>query len=120
MSSRSPSVRALRRGKHITVERRAAVRHRCLRHCLVHLDMEAPGIGNWTGMTYDISTMGIGVALLYSLAPGTKLVIEKFGPNNAVTLRAQVVRSVPMEFVWLHGCQLLTPLQQGQLQDWLK
>ena len=100
-------------------ERRAAVRYRCLRDCVVRLEGATPGIGDWPGMTYDLSVIGVGVTILYPLALGTELIIEKFG-RSACPLRAKVVRSVPMEFVWLHGCQLVTPLTEAELQEWLK
>jgi hypothetical protein len=63
--------------------------------------------------------IGVGVTILYPLAFGTDLVIEKFG-RSARLLHAKVVRSVPMEFVWLHGCQLVTPLTEAELHEGLK
>ena len=62
----------------------------------------------------------MGIAILYPLALGTSVVIEKFGRNPARTLCARVVRSVPMEFVWLHGCELVEPLDEAELRDWLR
>lgn len=101
-------------------DRRAAVRHRCLRDVIVRPEGGTSGVGDWPGMTYDLSVIGIGVAILYPLALGTNLIIEKFGRNPARILRAQIVRSVPLEFVWLHGCHLLEPLTEEELQDWLR
>ncbi|HZU38781.1 MAG TPA: PilZ domain-containing protein [Gemmataceae bacterium] len=100
-------------------DRRAAVRYRCLRDCIVRLEGATPGVGDWPGMTYDLSVIGVGVTILYPLALGTVLIIEKFG-RSARPLHARVVRSVPMEFVWLHGCQLTTPLNEAELQEWLR
>jgi hypothetical protein len=100
-------------------ERRAAIRYRCLRDCIVRLEGATPGVGDWPGMTYDLSVIGVGVTILYPLALGTQLIIEKFG-RNARPLHAKIVRSVPMEFVWLHGCQLLAPLTEAELQEWLR
>jgi hypothetical protein len=102
------------------VERRAAVRYRCLRNCVVRVEGGTSGVGDWPGMTYDLSVIGVGVSILYPLAVGTELVIEKFGPSSAPILRARVVRSVPLEFVWLHGCQLVTPLTEAELHEWLR
>ncbi len=101
-------------------ERRAAVRHRCLRDVLVRIEGGAAGVGDWPGMTYDVSARGIGVAILYPLPLDTVLIIDKFGRNGAPTLRAKIVRSVPLEFVWLHGCQLMTPLGEAELREWLR
>jgi hypothetical protein len=96
------------------------VRYRCLRDCVVRLEGATPGVGDWSGMTYDLSLRGIGIALLYPLTVGTVLVIEKFGRASAPPVRGRVVRSVPLGFLWLHGCELLTPLEEQGLQDWLK
>jgi hypothetical protein len=101
-------------------ERREAVRYRCLRDCVVRLEGGTPGVGDWPGMVYDLSVLGVGVIILYPLAVGTDLVIEKFGRGSARTLHATVVRSAPLEFVWLHGCQLKTSLTEAELHDWLK
>lgn len=119
MSSTPPDLQASS-GAPPAQERRAAVRYRCLRDCVVRLEGGTPGVNDWSGMVYDLSVIGVGVTILSPLAVGTHLVIEKFGRGSARTLYATVVRSAPMEFVWLHGCQLKTPLTEAELHDWLK
>jgi hypothetical protein len=118
MSSTTPELQASS-GAPPDHDRRAAVRYRCLRDCVVRQD-GTPGVCYWPGMVYDLSVLGVGVTILYPLAPGTRLVIEKFGRGSARTLHATVVRSAPLEFVWLHGCRLQTPLTEAELHDWLK
>ncbi len=119
MSSKTQNVEAPHTAKPSS-ERRAAVRYRCLRDCVVRLEGATQGVSDWSGMTYDLSVIGVAFAILYPLALGTELIIEKFGPNRARVLRAKVVRSNPMEFVWLHGCQLQMPLTEAELNEWLK
>ncbi len=119
MSSTPPELQASS-GAPPLQERRAAVRYRCLRDCVVRLEGGTPGVGDWPGMVYDLSVIGVGVGVLYPLAVGTGLVIEKFGRGSARTLHATVVRSAPLEFVWLHGCQLKTTLTEAELHEWLK
>jgi hypothetical protein len=101
------------------VERRAAVRHRCLRECLAWPE-GTHGIGAWSGMVYNLSRTGIGLALPYPVGAGVTLVIERWGRSGVPTLRARVVRSAPDAFVWFHGCELVRPLNEEELRRWLK
>jgi hypothetical protein len=111
-TSRTPSPSAP------AVERRAAVRHRLLRRCLV-LPEGATGAASWHAIAHDISRIGIGLALPCPLRPGALLTVEPWGPGGARTVRARVVRCAPLEFVWLHGCELAEPLTEDQLRAWL-
>jgi hypothetical protein len=120
MPLKTPAPGASRHAKPPKTERRRAVRYRCLRDCIIRLEGATPGVGDWCGMTYDLSTRGIGVALLYPLTVGTVLVVEKFGRSSAPVLRGRVVRSVPLGFLWLHGCELIQPMGEEELQDWLR
>ncbi|MCI0409663.1 MAG: PilZ domain-containing protein, partial [Acidobacteria bacterium] len=82
-------------------ERRKAVRYACFRQCLARPET-ATGIGNWPGITSNISRTGICLAIPMSVAPGGVLVIEPWGPKNYGTFRARVVRSWMESFVWFH------------------
>lgn len=100
------------------VERRKAVRYACFRQCLVRPE-SATGIGNWPGITSNISATGICLAIPMSVAVGSMLVIEPWGPKNYGAFRARVVRSWMESFVWFHGCEFLPPLTDDHLQLWL-
>jgi hypothetical protein len=69
-------------------------------------------------MAYNISRGGIGMALPYPVQVGTVLVVEPWGQTRARAVRARVVRCVPMDFVWFHGCALMDPLSEEELQAW--
>ena len=100
------------------LERRKAIRYSCFRQCLVRPET-AGGIGNWPGITSNISTTGICLAIPMSVAVGSVLVIEPWGPKNYGAFRARVVRSWMESFVWFHGCEFLEPLNKDQLALWL-
>ena len=100
------------------IERRGAIRYACFRQCLVRPET-AGGIGNWPGITSNISATGICLAIPMSVAVGSVLVIEPWGPKNYGAFRARIVRSWMESFVWFHGCEFLEPLSKDQLRLWL-
>jgi hypothetical protein len=102
-----------------TIERRSAPRYRCCAECTVRPE-NATGIGLWHGIVYNISTTGIGMALPCPVNPGTVLVIEPWRWGQDRRLRARVVRSVPVSFLFFHGCEFLEPLTEAELGALLK
>ncbi len=108
-------------GKPATVpalERRGAERFPCVRECLVR-PQGATGAGDWHAIAYNISSSGIGIGLPYPVEPGTILYIHPWSRSNAQPLRARVVRSTPVNFLWFHGCELLESLSDDEVQRWL-
>jgi hypothetical protein len=117
MSSTS-SPQASPPAKRPKVEQRRAVRHLCRRECSARPE-GAPGVGDWSGMIYNISHLGIGLALVFPVCPGTVLDVQPLGRGRLPRIRARVVRSVRQAFVWFHGCELLHPLGEDELEAWL-
>jgi hypothetical protein len=70
-------------------------------------------------MAYNVSRNGIGMALPYPVQIGTVLVVEPLGKKKVRPLRARVVRVVPEEFVWFHGCAFVNLLSEEEVQAWL-
>jgi hypothetical protein len=71
-------------------------------------------------MVYNISAGGIGLALPFPGLLGTVLAIEPRRPRTPrMSLRARVARCALQEYVWFHGCELLTPLSEDELERWL-
>jgi PilZ domain len=118
MSVREPVPAAAPPSEKPVIERRATVRYACFRQCLVRPE-SATGIGNWPGITSNISATGICLAIPMSVAIGTVLVIEPWGPRNYGSFRARVVRSWMESFVWFHGCEFLQRLTPEELRSWL-
>jgi hypothetical protein len=99
--------------------RRAGRRYPWRRFCNVKPE-EAQGVGNWSGITSDLSNVGVGIALTYPVLPGTNLIIEPLGNYRLRCLHARVVRSVLRECVWFHGCEFAKPLTEDELTSWLR
>jgi hypothetical protein len=99
-------------------ERRSVPRFPCLRECLVRPE-NASGAGDWHAIAYNVSATGIGVGLPYQVDPGTILVIQPWCRSNLHVVRARVVRSQLINFLWFHGCELTEPLGSEELQKWL-
>src|SRR5688572_7252279 len=98
------------------IERRTEPRHRIQQRCLVpssSITGEA-----WHCIAYNVSTNGIGVLLPLRPEPGTILEIEPWQLPGAPILKARVVHSRLLEFVWMTGCVLCTPLTDAELQAW--
>jgi hypothetical protein len=100
-----------------TAERRKAPRRQVLQRCFVRLPGTA-GDG-WRCIAYDISAAGIGLAVPLPLKEGTTLEVEPWGLRGARPLRARVVHSRPLGFLWLCGCELTERLAGEDLQAWV-
>jgi PilZ domain len=100
------------------MERRAAQRHPILQRCFVR-PVAGSGGDSWKGIAYDVSTIGIGVAVPYPLTVGTVLVIEPWELPSAGTVEARIVRVAPLAHLWLCGCELTAPLTDARLRDWM-
>jgi hypothetical protein len=98
------------------VERRSAERYRCCAECTVRPE-NAAGVGDWKGIVYNISTSGIGIALPCPVNEGTILTIEPWRWGHGRSLRACVVRSAPVSFLFFHGCELVDRLSERELQE---
>jgi hypothetical protein len=96
-------------------ERRAAPRRRCLGACVVRL----PGAGELSGLSLNLSRLGVAVLLPVPLPEGTRLVVKKFRWDTARPLHATVVRCCPQGAAYLHGCVLSVPLAEDELTAWL-
>ena len=99
-------------------ERRRAERFPCQRECVVRPE-DATGVGAWSGLVYNISITGIGIVLPYPMLPGKILVVEGWGRASTRAIRVRVVRSVPRQFVFFHGCEMIEPLSDQELRSWL-
>lgn len=118
MSSRTHLPAQALNGKSGRHERRVAERFLCRTECIAR-PVDAPGVGSWSGMVYNISSTGLGLALTYPVPPGTELLIEPLGPSQAVKVHARVIRCTLESFIWFHGCQFTEPLNAEQIQTWL-
>ena len=99
-------------------ERRAATRYHLSRPCIVRPE-EATGVGNWSGIIYDLSALGVGIALTCPVPTGKSLIIEPLGNFRLRTMRGRVVRCVQREFVWFLGCEFANPMSDEELSTWL-
>jgi hypothetical protein len=68
---------------------------------------------------YNISTSGIGLTFPLPLQLGTEIEIEGWRLPGGEPVRATVVRTQPVEYVWFCGCEFESPLETAQLQAWL-
>jgi hypothetical protein len=71
------------------------------------------------GMSFDLSRLGIAVALAVPLPVGTKMVVRRFGDDGSRPLYVTVVCCTPRKTGYLHGCLLSVPLVSEQLAAWL-
>jgi len=99
------------------VEMRAATRYRILQRCLVH-PAKASTPQPWQCIAYNISATGIAVGLPVKLQEGTVLSIQAWGLPRACSLQARIVRTTPLEFLWLTGCEFLNRLSDADLTVW--
>ena len=102
-----------------TVELRTAPRHRVIQRCFVRPELAAEG-EPWRCIAYDISATGIGIVLPFHLRLGTGLQIEPSGLPGARALRARLVHSRPVDFVWFCGCEFFSRLSDTELKTWLQ
>jgi hypothetical protein len=100
------------------IERRAAERYPILQRCVVR-PANGPGGDGWKCIAYDVSTVGIGVAVPCQLTVGTVLAIEPADLPGAQTVEARIVRVAPLAHLWLCGCEFTAPLADTRLRDWL-
>src|SRR5947207_3115890 len=80
-------------------ERRGAERFPILQRCLVRPD-GAAGAADWHAIAYNISLTGIGLALPCQLSRDTVLLIQPWGLETGLAVRARVVYSSLVEFLW--------------------
>jgi hypothetical protein len=66
-----------------------------------------------------VSATGVGVALPFRPAVGTRLVVEPWRLPGAGPLLARVVHALPLEHLWLCGCELVVPLTDAELRAWV-
>ncbi|HLN26233.1 MAG TPA: PilZ domain-containing protein [Gemmataceae bacterium] len=99
-------------------ERRGAERFLCSRECVVRPE-DATGVGNWSGLVYNISETGMGIVLPYAVLPGKTLFVEPWGRSKARGVHVRVIRSVPRTFIFFHGCELAEHLTREEIQNWL-
>ena len=100
-------------------DRRTARRYPCLSECIVRMEDVGEPI-DWSGMIYNISATGIGLALPFPALVGTILQIEpRGGCDELPPLRARVVRCHLQKYVWFHGCELVAELGDDELRLWL-
>ena len=100
-------------------ERRESPRYHLLQRCLVR-PLDAAAVERWRGIAYNISINGIGITLPCPLEVGMVLEIEAWDLPRARLLQARLVHARPVDFLWTCGCQLLNPLSEEELQEWLK
>ncbi len=99
---------------------RATIRYRCPPAAAgrVYLAEDLAFIRAWL---HNLSTTGIGLVLNKPLHEGLLLTIQLRGTRQQKRfhLEARVVHSTPKDGAWLVGCQFVTPLSAGDLQELL-
>jgi hypothetical protein len=103
------------------VESRRSPRHFILQRCFARpliAGVSAAPEG-WRSIAYNISLHGVGVTLGLPLKRGTVIEVEPWNLPGAKPLRARLVHASPLEFIWLCGCELDSPLSDAELQAWL-
>jgi hypothetical protein len=98
-------------------ECRTSPRYRILQRCLIR-PASAPGPEGWHCIAHNVSREGIGITLPLRLPAGTLLEVRPWGLPGAPVLRAEVVHSSLVEFVWFTGCRLAEPLSDRDLDTW--
>jgi hypothetical protein len=71
-------------------------------------------------MSFDLSRLGIALALAVPLPPGFKMVVRRVAHDVSRPLHVTVVRCAPHGLEFLHGCSLTVPLSPEELADWLR
>jgi hypothetical protein len=119
-------------GEHPGIERRSAYRYPILQRCFVRppAPPEAVRAGRtgsagpgdteaWRCIAYNISLLGIGITMPFQPPLGTVLEVQAWESPASRPLRVRVVRTAEVEFLWFCGCELLTPLDDAELQVWV-
>ena len=101
------------------IEYRSAPRYRILQRCFTRPPGVTPPAEGWRSIAYNISTTGIGVTLPLPLPKGSVVEIEPHELPGAKPVRARIVHSSRLEFVWLCGCRLDEELSDAELNAWL-
>jgi hypothetical protein len=100
------------------IEQRTSRRQKILQRCLVRF----PGARNnegVQGIAYNISPVGIGIALPFPPAAEMVLEIEPWKLSGTQPLLARVVQTRHVEFLWFCGCELNRRLPEAELRVWL-
>jgi hypothetical protein len=80
----------------------------------------------WPGKVLDISVGGIGLLLRHRFPPGAPLIVELKSPSNHFQrlIYVQVMHSRPViaqgDACWLVGCAFSQPLNDAELQEFLR
>ena len=98
-------------------ERRSAPRHSLIQRCFAK-PVSCPAAEGWRCIVYNISAAGVGITLPLPLKNGAVIWIEPWNLPGAKPMQARVVRSAPLEYVWLCGCEFLTRLTDEELRAW--
>src|SRR3954466_1422987 len=96
-------------------ERRAAVRRLCHREALSQPRTAARG-RVWEATLRNISAQGIGFLIQHRCRPGTVLQIDLRSVSCPRSLVARVTHAKAEAGEWFHGCELLNPLTNEELQ----
>ena len=97
-----------------------AERDRLLREQVIPIAKKQPGFVRGMWMRSADGTTGIGIVLPFHLRLGTGLQIEPSGLPGARALRARLVHSRPVDFVWFCGCEFFSRLDDAELRAWLQ
>jgi hypothetical protein len=73
----------------------------------------------WRCIVFSISATGVGVTLPLPVERGAEVDIEPWELAGAPPLRARIVYTTRLEFVWLAGCELSRRLTSDELAAWL-
>jgi c-di-GMP-binding flagellar brake protein YcgR len=103
----------------VSPERRSAPRHSLIQRCFAK-PASSPEAEGWRCIVYNISAGGVGITLPLPLKNGAVIHIEPWNLPRAKPVQARVVRSSPLEYVWLCGCEFLTRLTDEELRAWVQ
>jgi hypothetical protein len=100
------------------VERRGTARHLANRICFAQANGTDVGM-SWGVTLWDISTTGLSLILRVQLCEGMIVGIQPFRDTSIRPLVARIVRTLPHPDGWFYGCELLHPLSEADVQQWL-
>jgi hypothetical protein len=98
-------------------DRRRSPRYPILQRCVVR-QPQFGGADGWRSIAFDVSATGLGITLPLPLQPGAELEVRPWGLPGARPLRARVVHTRPLEYIWLCGCELADDLSDDELTAW--
>jgi hypothetical protein len=119
MSAATDPSSSLQSGSAILIDRRTEERYSIVRRCFVWPDGPPPAEA-WRCIAFSISENGLGITMPFAPALGTVLSVSGLELPSAPPLRARVVRTTAVEFLWFCGCELLRPLSAAEFQAWIK